>query len=189
MHFREAGKRIQCLASVYDPERKGPRQVLTWSINTHDPRKLRPTPEQLAAGTEEQRAKWAVEIADYMDERDKRLRKQAVAGSVKVIESMMSIIIEDATSPTPTLTPEEIERIKALAGGWAARLYVREEKPQPVSRPKPSTEGEDPRAFGSDLIEIAKRYRAEGHAIAKTAELMAADGHNVSKSWIQKWTS
>lgn len=191
MHFRETKNRIQALASVYDPTKKGPRQVLTWSATTEEAAlKIRPKPGELLAGTEEQRRKWAEEIRAWLDERDKRMRAHSVAKSLPIVEAMLNMIVTDATSASPTLSTEDIERLRKIVHDASVRLYPRREPAeQTTRRTKPTIDSGDPRAFDTKLIDIAKAHRAAGNSIEKTAKLMADDGHNVSKSWIQKWTS
>lgn len=191
MHFRETDKRIQALASVYDPAKKGPRQVLAWSVSVTEAAagiNVRPKAAELLSGTDEQREKWAEEIGTFMEERSRSMRSHAVIGSMSVIEAMVNMLLQDATSAKPTLSQSDIQRLRTLVHSWSVRLHPRVERIEPVSRPK-ATPGEDPRAFDKEMVEIAKGYREKGLSIAKTAEVMTEQGNPVSKSWVQKWTS
>nr|WP_192959831.1 hypothetical protein [Sinorhizobium meliloti] len=177
---------------MYDKEAKRTRQKLVLTIDLYDPRDPRPAPEQLAAGTPEQRTAWAAEITKYLDERQERARQNTVRGGIAVVAGIMKKITEDLNSQTPTLSDDDRQRVAAMVRGWAEALHI---APQPAPRkpaerktPTPTT-GEDPRAFGSELVEQARELRRGGMSITAIADKMTTNGHKVSKSWVQKWTS
>ncbi|MEJ6850672.1 hypothetical protein V3589_31510 [Sinorhizobium fredii] len=179
---------------MYDKETKRTRQKLVWTIDLYDPREPRPTPAELAAGTPEQREGWAAEITKYLDDRKERARQNTVRSGIAVVAGIMKKITEDLNSQTPTLSDDDRQRVTAMVRGWAEALHI---APQPARKPAErkapttatATTGEDPRAFGDELVEQARSLRSSGLSIAGVADKMTADGHKVSKSWVQKWTT
>lgn len=187
------GRRVQCLAAMYDSTAKRTRQKLVWTIDLYDPREPRPTPDELAAGTPEQREAWAAEIAKYLDDRKEKARQNTVRSGIAVVAGIMKKITDDLNSQTPTLSDDDRQRVTAMVRGWTEALHI---APQPARKPAErkapiatATTGEDPRAFGGELVEHARELRRSGLSIAAVADKMTADGHKVSKSWVQKWTA
>lgn len=186
------GRRVQCLAAMYDKEAKRTRQKLIWTVDLYDPREPRPTPDELAAGTPEQRAAWSAEIAQYLDDRKEKARQNTVRSGIAVVAGIMKKITEDLNSQTPTLSDDDRQRVTTMVRGWAEALHI---APQPARRKSterkaPSTtETTDPRAFGGELVEQARTLRSSGLSIAAVADKLTTEGHKVSKSWVQKWTS
>ena len=184
------GRRVQCLAAIYDSAAKRTRQKLVWTIDLH----LQaingsngPTPEELSAGTPEQRVAWAKEIADYLADRAEQDTKTRSTRFIPIVEAGMKAIIDDLASQTPNLSDENRQRVPELVHGWAVGLTPK--APPRQARPKATAAaGEDPRAFGDELIKRARSLRNDGLSIAAVADKMTAEGHKVSKSWVQKWT-
>lgn len=191
MQFRVSpnGRRAQCLAAIYDEKAKRTRQKLVWTIDFHQQaiQSGGPASEELSAGTPEQRAAWAKDIADYLTARAEQDTKTRSTRLLPIVEASMKAIIDDVTSQTPNLSDENRQRVRELVLGWAAALAPK--APPRQVRPKATAAaGEDPRAFGGELVERARSLRAEGLSIAAIAEKMTTEGHKVSKSWVQKWT-
>jgi hypothetical protein len=179
------GRRVQCLAAIYDKAAKRTRQKLIWTVDLFD-RDERPTPEELAAGTPEQRATWSAEIAQYLDDRAEKARQNTVKSGIGVATAVMRKVIEDLNSQTPTLSDDDRQRVRELVRGWAEALAPKTAPRQ--ARPKATAAtSEDRRAFGEELIERARSLRRDGLSIAAIADKMTAEGHKVSKSWVQKW--
>lgn len=181
------GRRVQCLAAVYDKAAKRTRQKLVWTIDLYDRDEPRPAPEELAAGTPEQREAWAAEIAQHLDDRAEQARQNTVKSGIGVAAAVMRKVIEDLHSQTPTLSDDDRQRVHDLVREWAEALAPK--APPRQARPKTSTATTgDPRAFGGELIEQARRLRSEGLSIAAVADKLTAEGNKVSRSWVQKWT-
>lgn len=186
------GRRVQCLAAMYDKEAKRTRQKLVWTIDLYDSIEPQPAPEELAAGTQEQREAWSAEIAQYLDDRAEKARQNTVRSGIAVVAGIMRKITEDLNSQTPTLSDDDRQRVTAMVRGWVEALHI---APQPAPRKTAArkaptaTAGEDPRAFGGELVEQARTLRSSGLSIAAVADKLTAQGHKVSRSWVQKWTS
>ena len=183
------GRRVQCLAAMYDKEAKRTRQKLIWTIDLYDPREPRPAPEELAAGTQEQREAWAAEIAQYLDDRKENARQNTVRSGIAVVSGIMKKITEDLNSQTPTLSDDDRQRVTAMVRGWTEALHI---APQPAQRKKrkaSSAAAGEVRAFSDELVEQARELRRSGLSIAAVSDRLTTEGHKVSKSWVQKWTS
>lgn len=189
------GRRVQCLAAMYDATAKRTRQKLVWTIDLYDSREPRPKPEELAAGTQEQRSAWSAEIAKYLDDRNEQARQNTVRSGIAMVNGIMGKIIADLDSQTPTLSDADRQRVTGMVIAWSEALQIAPPPPAPrkiAERKAPSAAtatGEDPRAFGGELVEQARSLRNNGMSIAAVADKLTAEGHKVSKSWVQKWTS
>lgn len=188
MQFRTSqnGRRVQCLAAVYDKESKRTRQKLVWTIDHYAPHEQRPMPEALAAGSPAQREVWAAEIVKHLDERDERGRQNKIRSGIHLVDNIMSAIVQDLDSKTPTLTDDDRQRISALVRGWVDALHI-DMSPKKVNAPRPAPASI--RAFGADLVEQARTLRRSGVSIGAIVKQMSAEGHTVSKSWVHKRTS
>lgn len=185
MQFREAGNKIQCLATYYDKEAKRGRQKLVYTLDKYGTQKL-PTAADLADfGSAEDREKWAKEIVDYATTAKAEADKNSVIFKVTSLRSAIDVIVDDQNSQTRILTDEHMEQVKAavlrllpvlgLVGGSGKVEKVKK--------------AGDPRAAGEAAVGRAQALRGEGLSIAAVAERMTAEGQPVSKSWVQKWTS
>lgn len=204
MQFRESNdrRRTQCLAPEYDRESKRTRQKLVFTLDFHElaVSGKRPQPNDLRMGSPEQRQKWAKEISAYIDKRTEAGRQNAVRSGLLVIESLMGKILADLKSKTPILSEQDEERLADLIKTWAKELHIvlpsviiptsaQSKKKDPNSSVASSNVASiDPRAFDSTLVDMALEHRRNGLSIAATAARMTADGHAVSKSWVQKVT-
>lgn len=117
--------------------------------------------------------------------------------TVGMFQGAVKLILKDRDRAEPLLSAEQMDEIKLdfrrLApslGLMVAELSAIVRKPmKSKAGPTSDAHGADPRAFGSELVETARRYRAEGLSVAATAARMQGEGHQVSKSWVQKWTA
>ena len=185
MQFREAGNKIQCLATYYDKEAKRGRQKLVYTLDKYGVAKL-PTASDLADfGTPEDREKWAKEIVEYSTASRAEADKNSVIFKVTSLRSAVDVIVNDHNSQTRILTDEHMEQVKAAVLRLLPVLGLIGDAQK---APKAKKAG-DPRAAGDAAVERAKALRGEGLSIAAVAERMTSEGQPVSKSWVQKWTS
>lgn len=194
MQFRTVKNRVQCHAAWYDPATKRGRQKLVYSLPTFGPINKKPTPADLTPadfGTAEQREKWTSEIAAEIDRINAEAEKHHRDLVPTRFTSAAKRLAENLDQITDEQRAECVAAIVEAAGLLGLLIYDQKDVKKPRAR-RPAaaaTPGEDPRAFGGELVDRAKALRAEGLSIAATAEKMAAEGHNVSKSWVQKWTA
>lgn len=185
MQFREAGNKIQCLATYYDKEAKRGRQKLVYTLDKYGAAKLPVAADLADFGTAEEREKWAKEIVEYSTASRAEADKNSVIFKVTSLRSAVDVIVHDHNSQTRILTDEHMEQVKAavlrllpvlgLVGGSG--------KAQKVKK------AGDPRATGDAAVQRAKELRGQGLSIAAVAERMTTEGTTVSRSWVQKWTS
>lgn len=185
MQFREAGNKIQCLATYYDKEAKRGRQKLVYTLDKYGAAKPPVAADLADFGTPEDREKWAKEIVEYATASKAEADKNSVIFKVTALRSAVDVIVSDYNSQTRILTDEHMEQVKAavlrllpvlgLVGGSGKAERVKK--------------AGDPRAAGEVAVERAKALRVEGLSIAAVAERMTSEGQPVSKSWVQKWTS
>lgn len=197
MQFRETGGKVQCHAAWYDKAAKRGRQKLIYSLNRYSVNS-KPSADDLRPadfGTQEERQKWAQEISDYIEKQAEITKKSRVISTVGMFHGAVKMILQDRDRTEPLLSEDQMGEIKTDFRRLAPALGLLVVEASNVIRPKPKTSrpattpGDDTRAFSGELIEMAKAYRAEGLSIAATAERMKAEGHAVSKSWVQKWTT
>lgn len=189
MQFREAGNKIQCLATYYDKEAKRGRQKLVYTLDKYGTPKLPAAADLADFGSPEDREKWAKEIVEYASAAKAEADKNSVIFKVTSLRNTVDVIVADHNSQTRILTDEHMSQVKEAVLRLLPVLGL--SGASGVTR-KASTGGKganDPRAVGEAAVTRAKALRAEGKSIAAVADLMTAEGHPVSKSWVQKWTS
>lgn len=185
MQFREAGNKIQCLATYYDKEAKRGRQKLVYTLDKYAAPKPVAAADLADFGSPEDREKWAKEIVEYASAAKVEADKNNVIFKVTALRSAVDVIITDHNSQTRILTDEHMEQVKAAVLRLLPVLGLVGEA---AKAPKAKKAG-DPRAAGEAAVERAKALRGEGLSIAAVAERMTSEGQPVSKSWVQKWTS
>lgn len=197
MQFRPVGSRVQCHAAWYDSATKRGRQKLVYSIIVFGVITKKPTADNLKPGfgTREQREKWAAEIGDEID----RLNAVRRQGAIERLPGNLADAAKRLAAEIGELTDDQRAKCKAAIVAAAEVLGLLVYDQNDVKKPRarrpagaaaaPGAPGEDPRAFGAELIDRAKTLRAEGLSIAATADRMKSEGHEVSKSWVQKWTA
>lgn len=200
MQFRPVSGKVQCYAAWYDKETKRGRQKLVYSLERYGRIFQKPSADDLTPadfGTPEQRQGWAAEIATYIDQRNEEHERARIESISVMLRGAVDRIVADRDSPSPVLSAEQLEEIKnevrrlgpALGLMVADMSSVMGKSRAKRKKQTPIAPGEDPRAFGGELVDRAKALRAEGFSIATTAEKLTAEGHAVSKSWVQKWTA
>lgn len=194
MQFRSVGSRVQCHAAWYDSATKRGRQKLVYSIVIGlGLITKKPTADDLKPGfgTREQREKWVKEIVEEID-RLNAVRRQT---AIERLPGRLADVAQRLATEIGELTDEQRTKCKAaiVAAAEVLGLLVYDKadvkKPRARRPAAEATPGEDPRAFGGELVDRAKALRSEGLSIAATAEKLTAEGHAVSKSWVQKWTA
>jgi hypothetical protein len=186
MQFRDMGGRTQCLVAIYDPESKRTRQKLVFSMDKDEVEQV-PAPADLSFGSPDQREAWSQEIADFVADRRDRLEKNAIKNAPNDLEMIVDKIVHDHDSQLGILTDEDREKIRAQILRVAA-IFPRNSGLPNARRSDRAGEKADPRGFGEDVKERARELRLT-HSIAAVADILAEEGHPVSKSWVQKWTS
>jgi hypothetical protein len=189
MQFREAGNKIQCLATYYDKEAKRGRQKLVYTLDKYGAAKLPVAADLADFGTAEEREKWAKEIVEYSTASRAEADKNSVIFKVTSLRTAVDVIVADRNSQTGVLTDQHMDQVKeamlrllpilGLSGALATTRKA-------IGGGKGAS---DPRAAGEAAVERAKTLRSEGLSIAAVAERMTSEGQPVSKSWVQKWTS
>lgn len=185
MQFREAGNKIQCLATYYDKEAKRGRQKLVYTLDKYGVAKLPAAADLADFGTVEEREKWAKEIVEYSTASRAEADKNSVIFKVTSLRSSVDVIVADRNSQTGVLTDDHMEQVKAAV----LRLLPVLGLVGGSGKPEKAKKAGDPRAAGEAAVERAKALRGEGLSIAATAERMTSEGQPVSRSWVQKWTS
>lgn len=189
MQFREAGNKIQCLATYYDKEAKRGRQKLVYTLDKYGAPKLPVAADLADFGTPEDREKWAKEIADYATTAKAEADKNSVIFKVTSLRTAVDVIVADRNSQTGVLTDQHMDQVKEAV----LRLLPILGLSGASGTAKKATGGgkgaSDPRAAGEAAVARARALRGEGKSISAVAETMTAEGQPVSKSWVQKWTS
>lgn len=174
MQFREVGRKVQCLASVYDPASKRTRQKMVYSLNSYGENAV-PKAAALSTGSDEERAVWVGEIADYIS----NMKAKASEDSMKIaplsLRYLVDKIINDHNSQSSLLTDEDLKAVRADVTRLLAALAPRK------SRKAAGRKGVD------DSVKERARELRKTETVARTVELLAEEGYAVSKSWVQKW--
>lgn len=180
MQFRKVGNKVQCLVSVYDPASKRTRQKMVYSLDTWR-KNVAPEPDALSAGTAEQRAVWAQEIAAHMAEGAREEGEARVRGLPLTLRNLVNQVVHDLNSQSSLLTDDARSAMKAEASRLLAALD-----------PKPETKGgRNPagRKGVDDAVKLRAQELRKTMPISQVAATLVEEGHSVSKSWVQKWTS
>jgi len=189
MQFREAGNKIQCLATYYDKEAKRGRQKLVYTLDKYGAAKLPVAADLADFGTAEEREKWAKEIVDFAATAKAEADKNSVIYKVTSLRTAVDVIVADRNSQTSVLTDVHMDQVKEAV----LRLLPILGLVGASGTAKKATGGgkgaSDPRAAGEVAVARARALRGEGKSISAVAETMTAEGQPVSKSWVQKWTS
>jgi hypothetical protein len=186
MQFRDMGGRTQCLVAIYDPESKRTRQKLVFSMDKDEVEQV-PAPADLSFGSPDQREAWSQEIADFVADRRDRLEKDAIKNAPNDLEMIVDKIVHDHDSQLGILTDEDREKIQAQILRLMAVFPRNSGLPRGV-RSARTGKAVDPRGFGEDVKARARELRLT-NSIARVSEILTEEGHPVSRSWVQKWTS
>lgn len=178
VQFREVGRKVQCLASVYDPESKRTRQKMVFSLNLYGDNAV-PDVAALATGTDAERAVWVGEIADYIGSRATKASEERVRSAPLSLKFVVDRIVHDLDSQSRLLTDADIDAVKREAARLVAALA-------PPAAAKSSRNAAGRKGVDEAVKERARELR-KTETVARTSEILAAEGHAVSKSWVQKW--
>lgn len=185
MQFREAGNKIQCLATYYDKEAKRGRQKLVYTLDKYGAAKLPVAADLADFGTADEREKWAKEIVEFAATAKAEADKNSVIYKITSLRTAVDVIVADRNSQTSVLTDVHMDQVKEAV----LRLLPILGLVGAPGKPAKAKSVGDPRAVGDAAVERAKALRGEGLSIAAVAERMTSEGQPVSKSWVQKWTS
>jgi len=187
MQFREAGNKIQCLATYYDKEAKRGRQKLVYTLDKYGATKLPVAADLADFGTAEEREKWAKEIVEFAATSKAEADKNSVIYKVTSLRSAVDVIVEDRNSQTRILTDQHMDQVKEAVLRLLPILGLVGASRAPRKATGGGKGASDPRAVGEAAVARAKALRGEGKTYAAIAEIMTAEGEKVSKSWVQKW--
>lgn len=174
MQFRAVGRKVQCLASIYDPASKRTRQKMVYSLDLYGENAV-PEAAALSTGSDEERASWVKEIADYIGSMKTKASDDRVRNAPVSLRYIVDRIIHDHDSQSRILTDDDLRAVKAEAARLLAALAP------PKSRTAVGRKGVD------DSVKERARELRKTETVARTAEILASEGHAVSKSWVQKW--
>lgn len=157
MQFREAGNKIQCLATYYDKEAKRGRQKLVYTLDKYGAAKLPVAADLADFGTAEEREKWAKEIVDFAATAKAEADKNSVIYKVTSLRTAVDVIVADRNSQTSVLTDVHMDQVKEAVLRLLPILGLSGAPGKPA---KAKSVG-DPRAVGDAAVERAKALRGK----------------------------
>lgn len=179
MQFREVGRRVQCLASQYDPQAKRTRQRMVFSLRRFGP-VSRPTPADLRIGDEAQRRRWADEIARFLELKAEKEAAEDAAMLPVRLRLLVDRVVHCHKNQPAKMTDDIRKRLAAELRRLGPVVGIKMTKGRVAM---------GSRSFGPALVARAKKLRNQGKTFDEIAYIMTSKGTKVSRSWAQKHCS
>lgn len=157
MQFREAGNKIQCLATYYDKEAKRGRQKLVYTLDKYGAAKLPVAADLADFGTAEERENGQRKSWTSRPRRRLRQTKNSVIYKVTSLRTAVDVIVADRNSQTSVLTDVHMDQVKEAVLRLLPILGLSGAPGKPA---KAKSVG-DPRAVGDAAVERAKALRGK----------------------------